>query len=59
MNSKNWNSWEEREAAYRQERMECINREFAASKTSTEDDLQAMRIRDKRDFLERGGIRSL
>lgn len=59
MNSKNWNSWEEREAAYSQERMERINREFAASKASTEDDLQAMRIRDKRDFLERGGIRSL
>lgn len=59
MNSKNWNSWEEREAAYRQERMERINREFTASKASTEDDLQAMRIRDKRDFLERGGIRSL
>ena len=59
MNSKNWNSWEEREAAYRQERMERINREFAVSKASTEDDLQAMRIRDKRDFLERGGIRSL
>lgn len=59
MNSKNWNSWEEREAAYRQERMESINRKFAASKASTEDDLQAMRIRDKRDFLERGGIRSL
>lgn len=59
MNSKNWNSWEEREAAYRQERMERINREFATSKASTEDDLQAMRIRDKRDFLERGGIRSL
>lgn len=59
MNSKNWNSWEEREAAYRQERMERINREFVASKASTEDDLQAMRIRDKRDFLERGGIRSL
>lgn len=59
MNSKNWNSWEEREAAYRQERMERINREFADSKASTEDDLQAMRIRDKRDFLERGGIRSL
>ena len=39
--------------------MERINREFAASKASTEDDLQAMRIRDKRDFLERGGIRSL
>ena len=36
MNSKNWNSWEEREAAYRQERMERINREFAASKASTE-----------------------
>lgn len=59
MNSKNWNNWEEREAAYRQERMERFSREFAASKASTEDDLQAMRIRDKRDFLERGGIRSL